>query len=158
MSKKKTVLIVCTHNAARSQMAEGWFRHLAGDRFDVHSAGLEPTQVHPLAIEVMNEAGVDISQQQATHLREHMGRLTAHYLIIVCAQAESQCPRMFPGMLKREFWPFEDPSAGDGSDSEMRDRFRETRDQIRDTLERWLASTDEAETPTASDDQTEGTK
>ena len=139
MSRKHTVLFLCTHNAARSQMAEGWLRHLAGDRFEVHSAGLEPAEVHPLAIEAMREAGVDISQQKAKPVKQYIGRLTAHYLIIVCASAEQQCPRIFPGMLHRMFWPFEDPSNVEGTEAERLEAFRQTRDTIKAEIQRWLA-------------------
>jgi arsenate reductase len=139
MARKQSVLILCTHNAARSQMAEGWLRHLAGDRFEVHSAGLEPTEVHPLAIEAMREVGVDISDHEAKPVKQYMGRLTAHYLIIVCSDAEKQCPRMFPGMLHRLFWPFEDPSTVEGTAGEKLETFRQTRDAIKARVEHWLA-------------------
>jgi arsenate reductase len=147
MARQQTVLILCTHNAARSQMAEGWLRHLAGDRFEVHSAGLEPTKVHPLAIEAMREAGVDISGHAAKPVKQYMGRLTAHYLIIVCSDAEKQCPRMFPGMLHRLFWPFEDPSTVDGTHAEKLEAFRQTRDAIQARIEYWLAQEQGSESP-----------
>ena len=134
----KNVLIVCTRNSARSQMAEGLLRAKAGSRLEVFSAGLRPDRVHPLAIAAMQEVGIDITHQRSKDLREYLGRLTAHYLIIVCANAEENCPRLFPGVGERLFWPFDDPAAEQGCDEEKLDAFRRVRDAIDQRLDEWL--------------------
>jgi arsenate reductase len=114
-------------------MAEGFLRHLAGDRFDVYSAGTEPKgEVHPLAVEVMAEAGIDISGQRPKDLREYLGRLPVRHLIIVCSDADEKCPRIFPGLGERLFWPFDDPAGADISE------FRRVRDQIQARIVAWL--------------------
>src|ERR1041384_6319246 len=111
MAKKK-ILIVCTGNSARSQMAEGLLRHEGGDRFEVASAGTKPTQVRPEAIAVMNEIGIDISQHRSKSVDEFVGQ-SLDFVITVCNSAKETCP-VFPGDVKRLHWPFEDPAAGEG--------------------------------------------
>ena len=97
--RKQKVLFLCTQNSARSQMAEGFLRHLAGDRFEVFSAGIDPTpEIHPCAVEAMSEIGIDISEQYPKGLRTYMGKMGFNYLIIVCARAEERCPKTFPGV------------------------------------------------------------
>ena len=99
MQKKQNVLFLCTGNSCRSQMAEGLLRHLAGERFEALSAGLEPgKEVHPLAIQVMAEIGIDISSQQPKAVDVYLGKTMIHYLIIVCNKAQSTCPRIWPGL------------------------------------------------------------
>jgi arsenate reductase (thioredoxin) len=134
---KPRVLILCTHNSARSQMAEGLLRHLAGDRFDVYSAGLEPTQVHPLATRAMAEIGIDIGGQRSKSLFDYLGQVHFGYLITVCSRAEQECP-VFPGVSVRLHWPCDDPAAVTGSEEERLDAFRRSRDQIAARLRRWL--------------------
>src|SRR3972149_4888088 len=96
MDARKNVLILCTGNSSRSQMAAGLLRQLAGNRFDVFSAGTEPAErVHPLAVEVMAEKGIDISDKEPTDVGEGLGRLAVRYLIIVCQGANEKCPRIF---------------------------------------------------------------
>ena len=96
--RKQKVLFLCTQNSARSQMAEGFLRDLAGDRFEVYSAGLGATdEVHPCAVEAMREAGIDISDQRPKGLKTYMGKEYFNCLIIVCARAEERCPKTFPG-------------------------------------------------------------
>jgi arsenate reductase len=108
--RKQKALFLCTQNSARSQMAEGFLRHLAGDRFDVYSAGIDPTdEVHPCAVEAMSEVGIDISDQYPKGLRTYLGKMGFNYLIIVCARAEERCPKAFPGVGTRFSWVFEDP-------------------------------------------------
>ena len=102
------VLFLCTGNSCRSQMAEGWLRHLGGGRFAAFSAGLRPGVVHQLAIEVMREVGVDISQQVSKDVSTLLGRHFA-YVITVCDRARDSCP-IFPGPSMREHWPIEDPA------------------------------------------------
>ena len=138
MDKQQNVLFLCTKNSARSQMAEGLLRTLAGDEFNVYSAGLEPDRVHPMAIEVMQEIGIDISEQRSKDVGEYLGRLFVHYLIIVCANAEQRCPSIFPGLAQRLFWPFDDPAAVEGSEQVQREAFRRVRDQIDQRLREWL--------------------
>jgi arsenate reductase (thioredoxin) len=96
--KRQKVLFLCTQNSARSQMAEGFLRHLGDGRFEAYSAGIDPTdEIHPCAIEAMREVGIDISDQHPKGLKEYMGKQTFNYLIIVCARAEERCPKTFPG-------------------------------------------------------------
>src|SRR5262245_50765207 len=121
------VLFLCTGNSARSQMAEALLRKLAGDKFDVHSAGTEPKGVNPLTIKVMKEVGIDISSQRSKHLRDYLGRLPVRIVIIVCADAEKTCPSIWPGAFKRLFWKFDDPAAVEGSEEERLQKFREVR-------------------------------
>jgi len=117
-------------------MAEGWLRHLAGDRFLAQSAGLKPTAVNPFAIEVMNEAGIDISGQQskdvATLLGEHF-----NFLITVCGNANESCP-VFPGNAYREHWPVEDPAHAVGSHEQKLAVFRATRDELEQRVRRFI--------------------
>src|SRR5437868_12953877 len=103
------VLFLCTGNSCRSQMAEAILRERAGDRVDVYSAGTDPKGVNPLAIRVLEEKGFDTSKLRSKDISEHFGKMTIHHLIVVCGNAEQSCPRIFPGMLNREFWPFDDP-------------------------------------------------
>jgi arsenate reductase len=135
MAERRRVLFLCTHNSARSQMAEGWLRHLAGDRFEVHSAGTEATAVRPLAIRAMAEVGVDISGQESKTLERYLGH---HWdaVITVCDQANEACP-FFPGASQRLHWSFPDPSKAPGTEEEQFAAYRRTRDAIRrriDTL------------------------
>ena len=117
---KPRVLILCTGNSARSQMAEGILRNLAGERYEVLSAGLEPKGVNPLAIEAMKEIGIDISHHISKDVRDFLGQPFT-YLITVCSNAEENCP-IFPGVIYRLHWPFLDPHT--------LEEFREVRDQI----------------------------
>jgi arsenate reductase len=143
---KRNVLILCTGNSCRSQMAEGLLRQLAGDRFDVYSAGTRPAErVHPLAVQVMAEAGIDISAQQPTAVQKHLGRLQITHLIIVCDGANEECPRIFPGVLHRHFWPFDDPARLTGTEDEIVAGFRRVRDEIRHKIENWLAAGEPAD-------------
>lgn len=125
---KKTVLILCTGNSARSQMAEGLLRHEGGDRYEVFSAGTKPTQVRPEAIAVMNEIGIDISGHRSKSVDEFTGQ---HFdqIITVCDNAKQSCP-FFPGKAQRLHWPYEDPTAVRGSEEERKAAFRQLRDQI----------------------------
>lgn len=137
---KQNVLILCTGNSCRSQMAEGYLRALAGERFNVYSAGLSPKDhVHPLAVRVMAEDGVDIAQQHPKDLDLYLGKLPVAYLIIVCNRADASCPRTFPGMGLRLYWPFDDPDAFEGSDAATLNEFRRVRDQIKHKIRSWLA-------------------
>ncbi|AHY48290.1 Protein-tyrosine-phosphatase (plasmid) [Rubrobacter radiotolerans] len=138
--RKQKALFLCTQNSARSQMAEGFLRHLAGDRFEAYSAGLEPTEeVHPCAVEAMREVGIDISGQRSKGLREYMGREYFNYLIIVCARAEERCPKTFPGVGTTFAWIFEDPRREEDLPYDsMLERFRAVRDEIEVRMKAWL--------------------
>ena len=142
MSSKPNVLFLCTGNSCRSQMAEGFLRELGGDRFEVYSAGTAPAEhVHPMAVEVMGEKDIDISQQEPKNVGKYLGRLPVRHLIIVCAGANESCPRIFPGMMNRHFWPFDDPAAFDGDATATIEEFRRVRDQIEERIQQWLVET-----------------
>jgi len=139
--KKQNVLFLCTGNSCRSQMAEGLLRHLAGEQFEVLSAGLEPNnEVHPLAIQVMKEIGIDISFQQPKAVDVYLGKTMIHYLMIVCNKAQSTCPRVWPGLPdeKRYYWPVNDPAVLSGSREEQLVVFREVRDELQGKITSWL--------------------
>jgi arsenate reductase len=133
----KRVLFVCSSNSARSQMAEALLRTLAGDAFEAYSAGTEPQGVHPLAIAVMNELGIDTSGQRSKGLQEFMGKAQFDYVITVCDRAEKACP-IFPGRGAREYWPLEDPLRAEGSQEKRLAKFRSVRDQIEAHVRQWL--------------------
>ncbi len=122
------MLFLCTHNSARSQMAEGLLRHLAGDRFEVASAGTEATSVRPEAIEAMAELGVDISGQSSKTLERYLEEPFDH-VVTVCDDANEACP-VFPGAKSRLHWSFRDPSRTEGSEEERLEVFRKVRDEI----------------------------
>jgi arsenate reductase (thioredoxin) len=136
-SPKTKVLFLCTGNSCRSQMAQAWLRTLAGDRFEGYSAGLEPHDIHPMTIQVMEETGVDMSGYRSKHLDEYKGKIDFDYLITVCGDADERCP-YFPGMGIRIHWPFEDPPAFEGPQEEKLALFRKVRDQIKAKIEEWL--------------------
>lgn len=133
------VLILCTGNSARSQMAEGLLRQLGGDSFEVTSAGIRPTQVRTEAIQVMKEIGIDISQ----HFSKDVDRFVADnfdYVITVCDNANENCP-VFPGRAKRIHWSFEDPARVEGDETVRLSAFRIIRDQIKQRIETFTATT-----------------
>lgn len=131
------VLVLCTGNSARSQMAEGWLRHLTLGGLQVESAGTAPSRVHPLAIQAMAERGVDMSAQRSKHLRE-LADVPFDHVITVCDQAAEVCP-VFPGPARRWHWSFPDPAAVEGPEPERLAAFREVRDAIEQRLREWLA-------------------
>ena len=136
---KRRVLFLCTHNSARSQMAEGFLRAIAGDRFEAQSAGTERSSVHPLAIRAMAERGIDIS----THTSKVYDSLKTQrwdYLITVCDDANERCP-FVPGSVQRLHWSFEDPSRVPGSDEARLMAFRRIRDAIEKRLADWVGKT-----------------
>jgi len=134
---KEQVLILCTGNSARSQMAEGLLRALAGDRFEVFSAGSKPSIVNPLAIAAIDERGIDIRAQRSKHLNEYLAQ-PFDYVITVCDNAAETCP-LFPGPARRIHWSFPDPAAVQGAEAERLAPFRQVRDDIEAQLKRWLA-------------------
>jgi arsenate reductase len=129
------VLILCTHNAARSQMAEALLRQLGGARFDVQSAGTEATRVHPLAIRALAEIGIDSSFARSKHLREFLGQ-RFDYVITVCDQASEACP-VFPSAPRRIHWSVPDPCAVEGSEEERLRVFEQVRDELAQRLRAW---------------------
>jgi arsenate reductase len=138
MNKEK-ILFVCVHNSARSQMAEALVNHLAGDRFEAESAGLEPGTLNPLAVEAMKEMNIDISKKQTRSVFDlyKTGRMFS-YVITVCDEAASErCP-IFPGITKRLHWSFPDPSSLQGTHEEKLRQTIAIRDQIRRQIESWL--------------------
>ncbi|HVF56918.1 MAG TPA: arsenate reductase ArsC [Pyrinomonadaceae bacterium] len=132
MSDGKRVLILCTGNSARSQMAEGLLRRDGGERFEVHSAGTRPGRVRPEAVEAMREIGIDISGQRSKSVDEFAGQ-KFDYVITVCDNARENCP-VFPGRTKRLHWSFDDPAAAEGDAAERLSVFRRVRDEIRERL------------------------
>jgi arsenate reductase (thioredoxin) len=130
---KPRVLFLCTHNSARSQMAEGLLQHLAGDRFEVHSAATKATSVKPEAIVVMAEIGANVSGQESKTLERYLGE-PFEYVITVCDAASEACP-IFPGAKNRLHWSFEDPSQATGAEEERLKLFRRVRDEIRERIE-----------------------
>lgn len=127
-SSKPKVLFLCTGNSARSQMAEGYLRHVAGDEFEAMSAGIEPKELNPLAIEAMNEIGIDISGQTSKDVVKLLGQHIP-YVVTVCDNARERCP-IFPRTFKFLHWSFEDPAAAQGSHEEKMAVFRRVRDEI----------------------------
>jgi arsenate reductase len=135
---KQSVLFLCTHNSARSQMAEGLLNHLRGDRYQAYSAGSEPGTVHPLAVKVMAEIGIDISAHRSKHGREFVGR-ELDLVVTVCDNARESCP-IFPGARVVEYESFPDPAAVVGSEEEKLAAFRTGRNAIMKWIEkRFLA-------------------
>ncbi|MBS1797935.1 MAG: arsenate reductase ArsC [Acidobacteria bacterium] len=138
MLNKKRVLILCTGNSARSQMAEGLLRALGGGRFEVESAGVVKSFVRPPAIEAMREIGIDISGHRSKAVDEFAGR-EFDYVITVCDNAKENCP-VFPGKTKRIHWSFDDPAEATGGDAEILAVFRRVRDEIKDRLADFVAA------------------
>jgi arsenate reductase len=138
--KAMRVLFLCTHNSSRSQIAEGLLRSRGGDRYAVFSAGTHPRSVHPLAIQVMREIGIDISEaagHRAKSLDEFVGQEPMDLVVTVCDDAAEECP-FFPGARRQEHWSFPDPSAVTGSDEERLAAFRSVRDAIASRIEAFV--------------------
>lgn len=137
---KQRVLFVCVHNSARSQMAEAFLNAVAGDRFEAHSAGLEPGVLNPLAVEVMKEVGIDISQKQTKSAFDlfKKGELFS-YVVTVCDAASAEMCPIFPGLVtKPVHWSFEDPASLTGTHEERLEKTRQIRDAIKSKIEEWL--------------------
>jgi len=137
MSNKQKVLILCTGNSARSQMAEGLLRSMAGERFEIASAGVSPSNVRPEAIEAMRELGVDISNHRSKSVDEFLSQ-EFDYVITVCDNANERCP-VFPGNTERIHWSFPDPAAVEGTPEEQRQAFEQVAADIADRLRSWLS-------------------
>ncbi|MCM8776675.1 MAG: arsenate reductase ArsC [Candidatus Omnitrophica bacterium] len=140
---KKRVLFVCTHNSARSVMAEAFLKNMAGDRYEVESAGLEPGTLNPLVVEVMKEEGLDISDKKPQSVFDlyKQGR-RYHYVITVCDASQSaKCP-IFPSSLETIHWSFPDPASFEGSQEEKLEQTRKVRDAIKNTIADWIKDKD----------------
>jgi arsenate reductase (thioredoxin) len=137
MAATERVLFLCTHNSARSQMAEGWLRRVAGDRFEARSAGTAATRVRPLAIRAMAEVGVDLSGHESKTLERFLEERW-DYVITVCDDANEACP-LFPGGRRRLHWSFPDPSRATGSEDEQLALYRSVRDAIRARIDAFVA-------------------
>jgi arsenate reductase len=138
----KRVLFICTHNSARSQMAEAYLNLLGEGRFQAESAGLEPGVINPLVVQVMLEEGVDLAGKQTRSVFDlyKAGQLYDH-VITVCADAEAQCP-VFPGVAYRHHWPFTDPSSLTGSEAEQLAQCRDIRDAIKQRVADYVGQND----------------
>ena len=136
--RKPVVLVLCTGNSCRSQMAEAFLRHDAADKYAAYSAGTDPKpEVHPLAVKVMQEVGIDISAAKPKPLTDFLGKMPVKHLLIVCDKANASCPRIWPGAFTRTYLPFDDPAAFSGSDEEKLAAFRRLRDQIQQAMQSW---------------------
>ena len=136
---KQKVLFLCPGNSARSQMAEAFVRKYVGETFEAHSAGLEPRGVNPLTIRVMDEVGIDISNQTSKGIETYLGKMLFQYLITVCDDAEKNCPTVWPGVSTRMHWSFEDPAKFEGTEEEKLAKFREVRDLMEKKIRKWVA-------------------
>jgi arsenate reductase len=143
MSETKRVLILCTGNSARSQMAEGLLRYEGESVYEVYSAGTHPSVVNPLAVEAMRERGIDISRHRSKSVEDFFGQ-EFDYVITVCDNANENCP-VFPGQTKRIHWSFDDPAAAVGNEAERLAEFRRVRDEIEARLREFVARGDRRE-------------
>ena len=134
---KKKILVVCTGNSCRSQIAEGYLRKIAGDKTEVYSAGVETHGVNPLAIETMKEDGVDISSQTSNNMNEYLN-IDFDFVITVCDNAKERCP-FFPGTAKKFHQNFPDPAKATGSKEEIKEQFRQVRQQIKNYCTQFVA-------------------
>jgi arsenate reductase (thioredoxin) len=135
---KPKVLFLCTGNSARSQMAEGYLRHVAGEKYEVLSAGISPKGTNPLAVEAMNEIGIDIARQRSKDVREYLGT-AIQYVVTVCDNAKEHCP-IFPGTFKFLHWGLQDPAAAKGGHEEKLAVFRRVRDELAQHIEQEFVS------------------
>jgi arsenate reductase len=135
--EKTKVIFLCSHNSARSQMAEAFLRKYADDHFKVYSAGFELEPIHPYVMEVMKELGYDLSGHYPKDLRQYLGKERFGIIITVCEHAERDCPT-FPGVSTRLYWPFEDPVVYQGNDEQKLAKFREVRNKIDEQIKTWL--------------------
>jgi arsenate reductase len=119
-------------------MAEAFLRKYAEDRFEAHSAGLEPKGLNPLTVKVMDEVGIDVSAQQSKGVETYLGKTLFQYLVTVCDDADKNCPTVWPGVHQRMHWSFQDPAAVEGSEEEKLAKFREVRDLIEAKIKSWI--------------------
>ncbi len=128
---REKALFLCAHNSCRSQMAKGFLRHLAGDRYDAHSAGLYPLPVDAMTAKVMDEEGIDVSGEKPTDISQYLGVDDWDHVVIVCEATERACPHVYPTIHERLVWPLPDPKLFQGTHEEKLQNFREVRDQIK---------------------------
>jgi arsenate reductase len=145
---KQRVLFICTHNSARSQMAEAMLRTWAGDAYEVFSAGTEATKVRPQAIAVMDEIGIDISGQQSKTLDRYLNE-PFNWVITVCDTARQNCP-VFPGVEQTAHWGVDDPTEATGTDADRLDAFRRARDDLRNRIRLFIAAASRPDRPPQS--------
>jgi arsenate reductase len=136
--EKRHVIFVCTGNSARSQMAEAFLRKYGGDRFVAHSAGMEGLEINTLTVQVMEELGISLEGHYSKSTREFLGRVPIRCAIMVCEQAEKECPRLWPFGATVLSWPFDDPAAFEGSELARLEKFRVVRDEIEARIRQWL--------------------
>ena len=140
--KKRKVLVLCTGNSCRSQMAEGFLRvQDKQGRFEALSAGVDPKDsVHPFAVRVMEEIGIDISHQKPKDLKTFLGREAIYAILVVCDKAKQTCPRIWPGVMDqhRYYLPVEDPAEATGTEEDVLHVFRKVRDDISEKISEWL--------------------
>ena len=136
MSKKEKIIFICTGNACRSQIAEGIMRQLAGDKFDVFSAGSHPSLVHPMSIKVMKEIGINITSHTSDPISNFLSE-NINIVVTVCDNADKVCP-VFPGKVERIHWSIKDPFKGWGSDPDDLDNFTRTRDDLVERIKNFL--------------------
>jgi arsenate reductase len=139
---KAKALFIDTHNAARSQMGEALLRHYAGDKFETYSAGVEPWDIDPRTVLVMEEMDIPLAGQKAEGLRTYLGQKHFGYVFTVCDYAQSQCPTSWLLAQHHVHWDILDPLKAEGTDEEVRDQFREARDQLDSHIKTWLAGQD----------------
>jgi len=137
-TSKPLVLFLCTGNSARSQMAEAFLRKHAGSRFEVRSAGVEPTGIHPMTTKVMQEVGVSLEDHRSKSVQEFLGLVTPGHVIFVCDRAEQSCPTIWPRAIQSANMPFTDPAAGSGTEEERLDIFRQVREEIEQKIIAWI--------------------
>lgn len=139
-AEKAKILVLCTGNSARSQMAEALLRQHAGERFEVYSAGLEPKGINPYAIRAMDEIGLDIRAQRSKSMEEFIGKMSFRYVITVCGHADEYCPQaLWNKGGEKLHWPFEDPAAVEGDDAHKLGAFRQIRDGLETQIKQWAA-------------------
>lgn len=136
--EKPRVLFLCTHNSARSQMAEALLRRHGGHRFEACSAGLNPTEVHPLTRRVLEEVGIETGDLRVKGINTFLGKVPIKLAIVVCAPEDEQCPRVYPFATRTLYWPFDDPAEGAGSPEEQLAVFRRVRDEIASRVRRFV--------------------
>lgn len=141
-NKKPLVLFLCTANSARSQLAEALLRAKAGDRFEVASAGMEPTSVNPLTIRALQELDIPTAGLRSKSSMEFLGKVPVAYAIVVCDRAQQSCPRIYPFARATLFWPFDDPVSRQGTEHDRLEKFREIRGQIAARIDAWLEELD----------------
>lgn len=139
-NRRPKVIFLCTGNSARSQMAEAFLRKYAGDQFEVFSAGLDPKDINPYTVKVMEEIGFNMDVHRSKSLREFLGKVHFSYLFTVCSNAEKNCPRVFLSSGIHQHWDFEDPAVFAGSEEATLEKFREVRDLIDQRIQEWLAA------------------